>query len=428
MKALSRKVIWKKLLANICIGWLSVTACGVRAESVTITVAAFPALDQIVKAALPEFYKVHPEIKVHVLSREFADHHTAMTTAIATGSNMPDVMLLESGYMGRFADSGALEFLTSSPYNASQYQNQFVPFTFPQGSSAEGKLIAMPTDIGVGALFYRKDLLDRAGLKESDLTQSWESFVQAGVVLKQKTGVYLVGNARDLKDIVIRSNLQPGEGIYFDVNGKVLVESPRFVRAFKLARMVRENKLDARTMAWSAEWSESFKRGTVATQMMGSWFGGHLANWLAPETKGLWRTAALPDGAYASWGGTFYAIPNKADHKKEAWELIKFMTLQRDRQLDAFKTQDSFPALLATYQDAYFDQPVPFLGGQKSRLLWRDLAAKTPAIPLNKLDPIADEIINTEMDKVLAGKKEIELALADAAIMLQKRIRHSMRR
>jgi multiple sugar transport system substrate-binding protein len=429
MKALSQYNFYIKFLIKVGL-WGCL--CGVpwlaHAEAITLTVAAFPAVDQIVKAALPQFNKKYPNIKVKVVSREFSDHHTAMTTAIATGSNMPDVMLLESSYMGRFADSGAFEVLSYSPYNALQYKSQFVSFSFPQASNAANELVAMPTDIGIGALFYRNDILLRAGVKEAELTQSWESFVQAGIAIKAATGSYLVGNARDLKDIIIRSNLKSGEGIYFDATGKVLVESPRFVRAFELARIVRQNKLEARTQAWSPEWAESFKRGTVATQMMGSWFGGHLANWLAPETKGLWRTAALPDGAFASWGGTFYAIPNKADHKMEAWELVKFMTLERDRQIEAFKTQDAFPALLVAHQDDYFNEPVLFLGGQKARILWRDLAAHTPPIPLNKLDALADEIINTELDKVMAGRKEIKLALADAAIMLQKRIRHSMRR
>ena len=386
MKALSYLIGSFRILVKGLSGLMLVYACSVQAESVTITVAAFPALDQIIKSALPKFNNKFPDIRVNVISREFSDHHTAMTTAIATGSNMPDVMLLESGYMGRFADSGAFEVLSSHPYDALQYKMQFVSFTYPQGSNTKGELIAMPTDIGIGALFYRKDILDKAGLKESDLTQSWESFVRSGVVIKEATGAYLVANARDLKDIVIRSKLEANEGIYFSSKGEVLVESSRFVRAFELARTVRENKLDARIMAWSPEWSESFKRGTVATQMMGSWFGGHLANWLAPDTKGLWRTAALPDGAYASWGGTFYAIPNKADHKAQAWELIKFMTLDPELQIDAFKTQDAFPALKVAHQDDYFNQPVDFLGGQKARMLWRDMSAHTPAIPLNRLD------------------------------------------
>lgn len=45
-----------------------------------------------------------------------------------------------------------------------------------------------------------------------------------------------MAHARDVKDIVIRSNINPGEGLYIDAKGRVLVDSPRFVRAFELAK------------------------------------------------------------------------------------------------------------------------------------------------------------------------------------------------
>ena len=49
-----------------------------------------------------------------------------------------------------------------------------------------------------------------------------------------------MAHARDMQDIAIRTGVQPGEGLYFDSESKVLVTSPRFVRAFELARQVRQ--------------------------------------------------------------------------------------------------------------------------------------------------------------------------------------------
>ena len=61
-----------------------------------LTVAAYPAVDSIIKAALPAWEKKHPGVQVKVISRAYADHHTAMTTALSTSSKPPDVMVLES--------------------------------------------------------------------------------------------------------------------------------------------------------------------------------------------------------------------------------------------------------------------------------------------------------------------------------------------
>jgi multiple sugar transport system substrate-binding protein len=399
-------------------------ACALaQAESQTLSIAAYPAVDEIIKTAIPLWKKKHPDVDIKLVSRAFDDHHTAMSTALSTSSNLPDVMALEFSYVGRFAGGGGLEDLSLPPYRIRDTQARFVPFAFRQATLASGAVVAAPTDIGPGTLLYRADLLKKAGVTEAELTQSWDSFVMAGVKIKASTGAYLMAHARDMKNILIRSNVKPGDGLYFDAAGKVLVDSPRFVRAFELARKVRQQQLDGRIGAWSTEWSQGLKGGSIATQMSGAWQAGHLASWIAPNTKGQWRAAQLPEHAWAAWGGTFYAIPKAAKNKALAWEFIELMTLNREVQLNAFKAQDAFPALLDAHTDPFYEQPIEFLGGQKARLLWREAALKINAIDVHKLDPIADEIINTELDKVLDQGKDIASALADARRLLERRVR-----
>jgi multiple sugar transport system substrate-binding protein len=407
---------------------LAVVSIGVFASDVahaqqTLTIAAFPAVDEIVKAAIPAWKKMHPTVDIKVVSRQFNDHHTAMTTALSTSFYLPDVMALEVGYVGRFAQGGGLEDLAKEPYGIKKFQSRFVPYAFAQATNRAGAIVAAPTDIGPGTLLYRTDILAKAQVSEAELTRSWDSYVDAGRKIKSATGAYLMAHARDMKDIVIRAGIQPGEGLYFDGQSNVLVTTPRFVRAFELARKVRSQKLDAKVGAWTNEWSEGFKRGTISTQMTGAWLAGHLNNWLAPSTKGLWHAAQLPEGAFAAYGGTFFAIARGApsEHKALAWEFIQMMTLNRDLQLSAFKSQDAFPALLETYTDAFFDQPIAFLGEQKARLGWRDATSRIVAVSVHKQDAFADEVINTELDKVLDRGKDIGLALADAQRLLQKR-------
>jgi len=410
-----------RTLVGICmsVGLLAVPA----AAQQSITVAAFPAVDEIVRAALPAWQQLHPNVEVKVVSRELNDHHTAMTTALSTAVYLPDVMALEVGYLGRFAQGAGLEDLARPPYELRRYQSRFVPYAFEQASTPAGAVLAVPTDIGPGTLLYRQDLLAKAGLVEADLNGSWDGYVAAGVKIKAATGAYLLAHARDMKDILIRTGIRPGEGMYFDKDSRPLVTTPRFVRAFELARAVRQQKLDARVTAWSSDWSEGFKRGGIATQMSGAWLAGHLNNWLAPSTRGLWRAAQLPEGAFAAYGGTFFAIPRLADaaNKPLAWQFIQLMTLNRARQLAAFKSQDAFPALLETYDDAFFDEPLAFLGGQRARRDWRTAAGRIRAVQVHKQDAFAREVIDTELDKVLERGKAIDRALADAQRLLQQR-------
>jgi multiple sugar transport system substrate-binding protein len=401
---------------------LALWLAGAHAQQ-TLIVAAFPAVDEIARSAIPAWKRLHPTVDIKVISRQFSDHHTAMTTALSTSFYLPDVMALEVGYVGRFAQGGGLEDLSRAPYDINRFKARWVSYAVQQATSRKGAVVAAPTDIGPGTLLYRADILAKAGITEAELTRSWQSYVASGAKIKAATGAYLMAHARDMKDIVIRTGIQPGEGLYFDDQSRVLVTAPRFVRAFELARQVRQGKLDAKVGAWSNEWSEGFKRGTIATQMTGAWLAGHMNNWLAPSTKGQWRAAQLPEGALAGYGGTFFAIPRGApsEHKLLAWEFIQLMTLDRTTQLSAFKSQDAFPALLETYDDAFFEQPIEFLGGQSARVGWRAAAKQIAAVSVHKQDAFAEEVINTELDKVLDRGKDIGTALADAERLLKQR-------
>jgi multiple sugar transport system substrate-binding protein len=389
----------------------------------TLQVAAFPLVDEIVKDLLKGWRERHPGLKAEVISRQYDDHHTAMTTALSTSGHLPDVIALEASYMGRFALGGGLQDLSVEPFGAERFKDRFVSFAFDQARNRAGAVIALPTDIGPGSLFYRKDLLADAGLVEADLTRSWESYVDSGARIKAKTGAYLIGHARIVKDIVARAGVAPGDGLYFDAQLRPQLTSPRFVRAFELARRVRREKLDAQVDIWFNDWAESLKRGKLATELSGAWMAGQLANWVAPNTAGKWRVSQLPGDTYVPYGGTYYAIPRRSapERKALAWALIQELTLDRQRQLDAFKSQDAFPALLAAQDDAFFDQPVPFLGGQPARQLWRDSARRISAVSLHKQNKFADEVVNAELDNVLEYGKSIPQALADAQSLLVHR-------
>jgi multiple sugar transport system substrate-binding protein len=398
-------------------------AVGNAAAGTTITVATFPDLDRAAKAALPRWHAAHPDVDVRIVSLQYADHHTAMTTALATGSGLPDVMAIDFKFIGKFAGSNGFEDLDKPPYNATALRGQFVGYTLAQATNAKGELAALPADIGPGTLLYRADLVAKAGLTEADLTRSWDSFIAAGVKLKAATGACLLADSADIVDIVLRSDLRPGEGLYFDRAGKVLVDGPRFVHAFELGRAAHKAGIAAGTTIWTNEWVAGFRSNRIAGAMMGAWLAGHLKNWLAPDTAGKWRSAPLPAGAFASYGGSFYAIPRRAAHKPEAWEFVRFMTADKQTQLDSLRALDTFPALLAAQQDPVIDEPMPFLGGQRARELWRDLAAKVPAIPVDKYDSMATDVIRAEYQNVVTQGKDIASALADAKSLIAHRAR-----
>jgi multiple sugar transport system substrate-binding protein len=389
-----------------------------------LVVASFPSFDDSVRAAVPLYKKLHPEIKIKVVSLSYDDHHNALVSALATGVGLPDVLGIEVDYLGKFVGSAGLEDLSKPPYSALQLKPQLVPYTFGQASTASGVLSGMPADVAPSGLFLRKDIIDKAGVSEAQLTQSWESYIDAGKRIKARTGMLLLPHAMTVMDTYIRAEVQAGQGLFFDAQGRAIINTPRFQRAFELAKAVRVNALDGNVDRWTNDWFESLRR-SVATEISGAWMGGHLASYIAPDAKGLWRASALPGGAHASWGGSFYAIPsrNAAQRKQAAWQFIRFMCTDREMQIEAFKKVDAFPALLAATDDPFVDEPLPYFGGQRTRQLWRDLAKRVPVQQVNRLDASVTLMVRAELDKVLLRGKDINRALADAQRYVERRAR-----
>jgi multiple sugar transport system substrate-binding protein len=410
--------------AMLAAGVAALVVPSVRATPArTLTVAAFPLVDQIVKDAAPQWQQRHPDVAINVVMRQYDDHHTAMTTALSTSVYLPDVMALESSYVGKFSNGGGLSDLLQPRYDIGRDRARFVAYAYDQAINRKGQVVAAPTDIGPGTMLYRADILERAGVVATDMQASWDAYVDGGIRIKKATGANLIGNVKTLKDLMIRSGLKAGQGIYFDSDSNVLVDTPRFRRAFELALRARRNGLEGRLATWSNEWAEAFRRGVTSTELGGSWMVGQLANWVAPTTAGKWRAAQLPENAFVSYGGTYYAIPRDSapENKALAWELIQMLTLDTGRQLAALKTQDSFPALLAAQDDPRFDQPSEFLGGEHARLLWREAARHITATAVHKQSNFAEDAVNAELDNVLDDGKDIKQALADAARLLELR-------
>src|ERR1041384_5187744 len=136
----------------LLLGALGFAAAQGGFAATTLTVASFPSFDESVKLAIPLYKKLHPDVEIKLVSLAYPDHHTAMTTALATGSNLPDVMGLDFRFIGKFVESGGLEDLNRPPYNAGALRSRFTRYTFPQATSSTGAQAAIPTDIGPGTL------------------------------------------------------------------------------------------------------------------------------------------------------------------------------------------------------------------------------------------------------------------------------------
>jgi len=383
----------------------------------------FPDFNSHLDVLIPQFQAANPGTDVTYQMNNHGDHHKKLTTNLATGSGAGDVVVVDVGFIGAFINSGGFENLSGAEYGAADLEDKFVGYAWNQGKGADGNQYGIPIDIGPGVMYYRRDVLEDAGLNIDDVTRDWDSFIEYGRKLKDQN-VFLIADAADVAGTIVRTTVKDGEGLFFDEDGNSLITSDRFVKAFTIAKQIRDEGLDGQIGAWTNEWYDGFKTGTVATQLSGAWLLGHLQNWMVPDTAGKWGVSNLPDGIYGSWGGSFLAIPKQAENKEDAWAFIQFLTATPEAQISGLKTIGAFPVLTATYTDPAFDEPIDFLAGQQARQLFADVAQKVPAVAPQKGDLIAEDVVlNGALIEVLNEDKDIMQALQDAERLVKRRVR-----
>lgn len=411
-----------KTLALSCAVALGLGTTAANAADKEIRFDGFPDFDSSLKVLLPDFEK-ETGIKVDYLMNNHGDHHTKLTTNLATGSGAGDVIVVDVEKIGPFVGSGGLVNLSEN-YGADKYEERFAPYAWAQGKGADGDMYGIPVDLGPGVMYYRTDVFEKAGIDVEEAIKDWDSYIAAGEKLKEQN-VQLIASAADVAQAIIFTTVPEGEGLYFDKDGNPVVTSERFVHAFEVAKEIRDKGLDGRILAWSNEWYEGFRNGTFATQLSGAWLLGHLNNWIAPETKGKWAVENLPDGIYGSWGGSFLSIPTQSDNPDEAWALIEYMTTDREVQLKHFETIAAFPANTTTYDDELFQEEMEFLGGQKARLLFAEVAQNIKPVSPAQGDHVARSIIlENALMEVLDEGKDIKTALKEAERLIKRRTRN----
>ncbi len=400
-------------------------------EKVHLTVAVFPSLDIAYNALLPEFSKAYPNITVEVKSLGYGDHHNNLITVIAAGKGAPDVAAIEIGYIAQLGAGGGFENLLKLPYNAVQYKKDFTPYKWAQASTGPNELIALPVDIAPGCAFIYQPTW---ASKKVDINsiKTMDDLFAAGKKLtfdSKGDGVidhWLLSHAQYIFNMIFYSDSQR----YFDKEGKPALNTPRIKTAFTWAKKFRDAGLDAKISDWSNEWFAMFQKGTAAYVPSGAWLAGHLKTWIATNQSGNYRVALLPSinkgekRMMLNQGGSFLAIPSQIPdvNKAAAWEFIKFACTRVNSQIISFEKADAFPAWMPAWKDEGFSEGVEYLGGQKARMIWIDIAKAIPEVYVNPKDSLAQNILQTALFDVLDGKKGIDAALAEAQKELETKM------
>lgn len=329
---------------------------------------------------IPSFQERFPGVAVRI-EMNGTNAASRFLLSLSAGVGAPDIVQLQAREAPRYTATGRLTELTAV---ARKYEKAFVA-SFWENCLFEGRVYAIPWDIGPCAVYYKRSVFDRYGI-DPEAISTWDDFITAGRDLvarskgKSKMLCLPTGGMNDLFEIL----LQQSGGQIFDEAGRVAFDSPATIDTLRLIRKLLDAGIGANILPWSFEYLATFNTDSVATYPAASWFGGMIRDY-APKTSGDWGVFRLP--AYApgglrtsNLGGSVLVIPEQGRQQEAAWAFIEHTLCTPEAQIEQFRGFDLFPGLLSTHQDPFFDEPVEFFGGQKVRRLFALDIDKIPTL------------------------------------------------
>jgi multiple sugar transport system substrate-binding protein len=388
---------------------------------------------ELVQELTREFERQNPDIQVRVQQVPWSAAHEKLLTAYA-GDAMPDVFQLGTTWVPEFVALDAIspldDRIAASPGTARA--DFFAGIVDP--NVIDGRLWGLPWYVDTRLLFYRKDILARAGYSEAPRT--WAEWRAAMAGVKRLVGpdadaVVLPSN--EWAPVVILALEQDAELLTGDAECGHF-EGPGFRKALAFyLSMFKDGFASARTSAEIANLYQEFANGRFSMYISGPWNLGEFASRLPAALQDAWATAPMPapDGRWPGVslaGGASLAIHRTSKHQDAAWKLIEFLA-GTARQVRFYRLSGDLPARTAAWQDpalaedprarAFFEQLQRVRAPPKIPEWERISAAITRRLEqLVRGDATIDaalEALDAEVDQILEKRRWLLHRQADGA-------------
>ncbi|MER5179181.1 extracellular solute-binding protein [Streptomyces sp. NPDC002896] len=320
------------------------TGGGRKDGKVTITMGLFGVMGFKETGLLEKYMKLHPDVVIKAdVAGDEQTYYTALQTHLAAGSGLKDIQGIEIGRAKELVDTQKDKFTDLSGVAGTDH---FLPWKLSQVTAPDKKVIGLGTDIGPMAVCYRKDFFEQAGLPtdRDEVAKLWEGdwskYVEAGKRFKKdmKDDVAFMDSSSGLFNAMIYGSSEQ----FYDKSGKlVYAENPVVKDAWELASDAATSGLTAKLRQFQPGWDPGLANSTFASTVCPAWMLAHISEKAGPKNKGKWDVAKAPQGA--NWGGAFLGVMEQSPVKKEAKELVAWLTAP-EQQAYIFEKIGNFPS------------------------------------------------------------------------------------
>jgi trehalose/maltose transport system substrate-binding protein len=246
-----------------------------------------------------------------------------------------------------------------------------------ESQTVNGKLVALPAFTDAPALYYRKDLLEKYGLKAPT---TWDEMaVAAKTVLDGEKnadlqGFVFQGNAYEglTCDALewVKSN---GGGQIVEADGSISINNPKAAAALDRAKAWVGSISPKGVLAYQEEESRGVWQLGNAVFMRNWPYAYSLGNGDDSKVKGLFDVVPLPTGgegtgSAATLGGWNLAVSKYSKSPKEAIDLAMYMASPEFQKQRAI-LRSNLPTIMSLYDDADVAKAQPIIPNWKNVFL-----------------------------------------------------------
>ncbi|WP_243735349.1 ABC transporter substrate-binding protein [Paenibacillus turpanensis] len=297
---------------------------------------------------VPEFNKVFPNIKVKYTVVNNNDYMQKLQSGIASGSEVPDVILGEMNFRGQLFDLGVLDNLEKAPYNFSK--DQLLGYLPPLLSNTKGELVGVDQSITPAGLGYRRDLAEKyLGTSDpealSKILTDWDAFIKKGIEVKEKSGgaVTMIASFDDAYRVI------KGQTETAYINGTTINLTERMKKPFETLFAMRDAGILGKYEGYTPGWNASFAKGDNIFYPMAPWSPKWNVQANDPDGIGRWGLMAAPEGGF-TYGGTSVSVYKGSKNKEAAWAYIYFCYLSSEGMEINYNKFGNMPGITSFFE------------------------------------------------------------------------------
>jgi cellobiose transport system substrate-binding protein len=328
------------------------------------------------------------------------DFKQRLQTAMTAGRYVPDITGIKGEDMPSMLPH-ADKFIDLNTLGAKKLAPQYLTWKWQAGSTADGKLIGFPIDIGPTGLFYREDIFAAAHLPTNlaavtAAAKTWDDYFALGVEMRKAAPKsFLVRNNGSVFSVAT-AQLPTS---FIDSSGKFAGDQAPIRDAWDLA--VKSVKLGIDAKINDNSWNAAISNGSIATEIGAAWHALDIEQ-AAPNGTGKWRVAPTPGGP-ANIGGSFLALPKQCADPALAFEIITWI-LDPANQARGFTDAALFPSTPASYAMSALTSGDPYFGGQQTIDVFGPSAKGNPIAYQAPADAAVSAPYYNELTNVENGK------------------------